>query len=169
MYYADPAGDTLPNADGTQVAAQKGDIFIKSDSAQAVVKGIFIDGDLQFGKLGSSLYAKGGGSISLTQTARRSAAPPGFAWSPGNPVTATFSGAVSSGTTVVANASGTLDGKRLNFKGDATVTDPNYKITGAIEGSVYYGAPGAGTIEGPTGNQSRPPKATSSSRPPRAT
>ncbi len=72
IYYADPAGDTLPNADGTQVAAQKGDFVLKSASGQVSVKNLDVTGTLSLAKVAGKAFAAGGGTVDYTQGARTS-------------------------------------------------------------------------------------------------
>ncbi len=66
VYYADPAGDTLPDASGKQVAAAKGDWLIKSASASVSVKNLDVTGKATIGKVGGTLYASGGGTVDYT-------------------------------------------------------------------------------------------------------
>jgi hypothetical protein len=151
VYYGDPAGDTLPNASGTPVTAQKGDYLLKTASGAVTVKNLAVTGEVSLGNVAGSRYAKGGGTVDVTSGATRLQGMAGFTWTNAGATTATFSGTVTAGNTTVANASGTLDGRKLIGRGDASVREAAYSASGALSGVVYYGDPAGDKLQGPTG------------------
>ncbi len=153
VYYGDPAGDTLPNAAGTQVAAQKGDYVVKSASGSVTVKNLALSGNVSLGKVAGSQWATGGGSVDVTSGETNLKGSATFDWATGKAPSVTFTGSVTSGTTTVASASGSLDGKKLALKGSATITESAYSLSGSIDGVVYYGDPAGDTITDRTGAQ----------------
>lgn len=121
-YYGDPAGDTLANAAGAQVPAEKGDFLLTSATGSVTVKNLKLDGELSLAKVGGNQYAKGGGTVDVTSGDTTLKGSAGFTWATGTAASVTFSGSVASGSTTVANASGTIDGKKIELKGGVSFT-----------------------------------------------
>ncbi len=141
VYLGDPAGATLPDASGTQVAAQKGDYVLRGASAQIQAKNLNLSGEITLGKVAGQAYARGGGSVDLAfgspvTTIKGSAS---FAWSNDAVGSLAFTGTVVNGDTTLA-ASGVLDGKKLQVSG--ALSSPT--LSGRAEGVVYYGSEIAG-------------------------
>ncbi len=152
-YYGDPAGDTLPNAAGTQVPAEKGDYLLKSATGSVTVKGLKLDGELALGKVAGGQYAKGGGSVDTTSGTTTLKGSAGFTWASGGAASVTFSGTVTSGSTTVANASGTIDGKKIELKGGVSFTSTALTLSGEVDGVLYYGDPAGETLPNASGTQ----------------
>ncbi len=152
VYYADPAGDTLPDASGKQVAAAKGDFVVTSATGSVTAQNLALTGKATLGKVGSQLYANGTGGVDATYGGAAVKGSAAFSWLSGSAPTVTFDGAVTYGN-VVATAKGAVDGKTIALKGDVKITDPNYTVTGAADGVYYYADPAGDQITGPSGSK----------------
>ena len=155
VFYGDNlTGRTIENRDGIQVQATKGDYLVKSALGSIATQGLLLTGSLQIGDVAGEQWGKAGGSVDLAyakagqpDTTIKGAAD--IAWT-GKTVTAVnFAGSITSGTTEVASAAGTIDGKKITFSGQ--VTSPT--VSGNASGVVYYGSDLDGeTLEGRDGN-----------------
>ncbi|MFT4035705.1 MAG: hypothetical protein QM679_09045 [Patulibacter sp.] len=154
VYYGDPAGDTLADASGKQVAARTGDYLLKSVAGLVTVQNLSLGGEVSLGKVAGTQYATGGGSVALTSGTTVLQGSANFAWSNGQTPSVTFTGSVTTNGTTIASASGTLDDRKLSLKGSVAISDTNYSLSGSVDGVVYYGTPLSGdTITDRSGNQ----------------
>ncbi|MBO9533741.1 MAG: hypothetical protein J7513_12290, partial [Solirubrobacteraceae bacterium] len=152
LYYGDTTGVTLPNAAGKQVAAKPGDFVVKAaGTGQAMVWNTLVSGDVSLVKAGGDMYATGGGTVSVSGGGVKITGTGSFTWQEEQYPVLAFAGSVTNGTTAVANVTGTLDGRKITLKGDAKITEPNYTFSGAAEGYMYYGTPGARKVENKDG------------------
>ena len=156
-YYGDNlAGRTIANHAGTQVPAAKGDVLLKAATGEVTWKNLTLKGGVQFGAVGSETWAKADGSVALSfQTGDQ---PPttitggaGLDWLKGSSPAVTFSGSVSSGSTEVLGATGTIDAAKITFSGQATLANPDLTIKGAVSGFVVYADVAGETIKNHSG------------------
>ncbi len=139
FYGADQTGQKVKNRAGAEVAATRGDLYVASASADVAANGFTLKGAASFGKVGSELWAKGGGSVDLTYGATNLKGSATADWVQGQVPAITFAGTLTNGTTTVAGASGTFDANKIALKGNASFTDPALTIGGSVDGVVYYG------------------------------
>ena len=144
FYGDDLSGETITNRSGAAVQATKGDVLLKGASVDIIAKGFTLKGAASFGKVGSQIWAKGGGSVDLTYGATKLAGSADVDWVAGQIPAVTFAGSLTNGNAFVGNASGALDGKKIALKGDVTISDPAGVIKGAVDGVFFYGADLAG-------------------------
>lgn len=156
VFYGDNlTGRTIENRAGIQVQPTQGDYLVKSASGTIATQGLLLSGSLQIGDVAGEQWGKAGGTVDLSfakagqpnTTIKGSA---DIAWT-GKTVTAiNFAGAITSGTTEVASATGTIDGNKIKFSGQ--VTSPT--VSGKASGAVYYGSDLAGeTVVNRAGNE----------------
>lgn len=154
FYGDDLAGRTIANRAGTQVQATKGDYLVKSASGTIATQGLLVSGSLQIGDVAGEQWGSAGGSVDLTfpkagqpDTGIKGSAQ--IAWTGKTVTSVAFSGAITSGTTEVAGAAGTIDGNKITFSGQ--VTSPT--VSGKASGVVYYGSDLSGeTVTNRAGN-----------------
>ncbi len=140
FYGNDLTGQKIKNRAGAEVQASKGDINVSSASADVAANGFTLKGAASFGKVGGELWVKGGGSVDLTYGTTNLKGSATADWVAGQIPAITFAGTVTSGTTIVAGASGTFDGSKIALKGNVTYTDPAFTVGGAVDGTLYYGS-----------------------------
>ncbi len=140
VYYGDNSSDQLTSKSGAKVAAKKGDFVLRSATAQATAKGLTVSGSAAMSRVGGDRWATGTGDVDLAigQTALKGHAD--LTWSAGETPVVTFGGSLKQGSTAVGNLSGTADGNKIAFKGDASVQVDGLSIKGGVEGLVYYGS-----------------------------
>ncbi|MBJ7471097.1 MAG: hypothetical protein JHD16_07335 [Solirubrobacteraceae bacterium] len=145
FYGDDLTGRTIENRAGAQVPATKGDYLIKSASGSVATQGLLLSGSLQIGDVAGEQWGVAGGSVDLTyakpnQPDTKIKGSADIAWTGKTVTSVAFAGSITSGTTEVASAAGTIDGKKISFTGQ--VTSPT--ISGKASGVVYYGSDLAG-------------------------
>ncbi len=85
-YYADPAGATIDGPAGTQVAAAKGDVFIKAASGKLTTKGLTVTATVTGGKVAGGYWLKGtGGALDASFGSPAATTIKGTATSAGRP------------------------------------------------------------------------------------
>ncbi|MEN0013463.1 MAG: hypothetical protein AAGC46_08855, partial [Solirubrobacteraceae bacterium] len=155
------SGVTVVNHDGKSVQATSGDFVIKSAAATVTFQGITVSGSANIGRVGSQLWVRAGGTIDATFGSTQltgAAATDYVVGTAGGPVV-TYTGSVTNGTTAVANVTGTVDSKKLTFKGDAALNDSNITLKGAASGTVWYGKDLSGeTVKNRAGASVQPAK-----------
>ncbi len=139
FYGNDLTGQKIKNRAGVEVQAAKGDINVKSASADVAANGFSLKGEASFGRVGTEIWAKGGGSVDLTYGSTNLKGSATADWVLGQTPAITFAGTLTNGTTTVAGASGTFDAGKIALKGNASFTDPALTIGGSVDGVVYYG------------------------------
>lgn len=158
VYFGDDlTGRTIQNHAGQQVPAQQGDVLLKAATGEVTWKSLTLKGGVQFGDVGSEVWAKADGSVALSF--QQGDQPPttitggaGLDWLKGSAPAVTFSGSIASGSTEVLGASGTIDASKISFTGQATLANPDLTIKGAVSGVVFYGDDLAGeTVKNPNG------------------
>ncbi len=156
---ADLTGEKIRNAAGTDVTPARGDIYVDAALAEITAKNVVFTAAARLGFVGGKLWVEGGGSVDLTYGTTKLVGTASVSWAQGGTPSVAFAGSVTNGTTVVANAAGILDGKKIAIKGDAAITDPRFTLKGAVEGIVFYGADQTGElIEDRDGNDVQPVK-----------
>ncbi len=149
VYYGDNlAGRTIASFSGAQVPASKGDVLLKAATAEVTWENLTLRGGVQFGDVGTQTWAKANGAVAISfQTGDQ---PPttisggaGLSWLKGSSPAVSFEGSISSGSTEVVGVKGTIDASKITFQGQATLANPDLKITGAVKGFVVYA-----TLEG---------------------
>ncbi|MDO9355923.1 MAG: hypothetical protein Q7T55_19655, partial [Solirubrobacteraceae bacterium] len=140
VYYgADRTGETTVNREGKDVTPNRGDFLFKAKGAAVTSNGVTFTGDATLARTGGVLWAKATGGVDAAFGTTKIKGSVSAGWSLGRPVTATFAGSVSNGSTIVAGATGEFDGQKLIVKGTGSYTDPKFKLDGAVEGVVYVG------------------------------
>ncbi|MBJ7471098.1 MAG: hypothetical protein JHD16_07340 [Solirubrobacteraceae bacterium] len=158
VYYGDNlTGRTISNYAGAQVPAQKGDVLLKAATGEITWKSLTLKGGVQYGDVGDQTWAKANGSVGLSfqsgdQPPTTITGGAGLAWLKGSSPAVSFEGSITSGSTEVASAKGTIDAAKITFEGQVTLANPDLKITGAVSGVVFYGSDLAGeTIKNAAG------------------
>ncbi|MEN0015019.1 MAG: hypothetical protein AAGC46_16750, partial [Solirubrobacteraceae bacterium] len=160
LYYGDSLdGQTIVGSDGKAVQANQGDFQLKISNAKVSANGFDLTGGASVGSIAGKLWASGNGAVDLTYGSTNVKGTATAAWTQGSSPAVSFSGSVTSGTTTVANASGTFDGTKLSVKGDASYTGNGLSVSGSATGTVYYGADLSGEkITNRAGDQVTPSK-----------
>ncbi len=146
VFYGDNlTGRTVENRAGTQVQATKGDYLVKSASGNVATQGLLLSGSLQIGDVAGEQWGKAGGSVDLSyakpnQPDTKIKGSADIAWTGQTITSVAFAGSITSGTTEVASAAGTIDGSKITFTGQ--VSSPT--VSGKATGAVYYGSDLAG-------------------------
>ncbi len=157
VYYGDNlTGRTIQSYSGAQVPATKGDVLLKAATGEITWKNLTLKGGVQFGDVGDQTWAKADGAVALSfQTGDQ---PPttisggaGLSWLKGSSPAVSFEGSISSGSTEVLGAKGTIDAAKITFEGQATLANPDLKITGAVKGFVVYANVDGETIKNHSG------------------
>lgn len=158
VYFGDNlTGRTIQSHSGAQVPAQKGDVLLKAATGEVTWKSLTLKGGVQFGDVGDEVWAKADGSVALSfqqgdQPPTTITGSAGLDWLKGSAPAVTFSGSIASGSTEVLGASGTIDGAKISFSGQATLANPDLTIKGAVSGVVFYGDDLVGeTVKNPNG------------------
>ncbi len=141
FYGDDLTGRTIENRAGIQVQAAKGDYLVKSASGTVATQGLLLSGSLQIGDVAGDQWGKAGGTVDLSyakagQPDTKIKGSADIAWTGKTVNSVSFAGSITSGTTEVASAAGTIDGKKITFSGQ--VTSPT--VSGKAAGVVYYGS-----------------------------
>ncbi|MDO9357121.1 MAG: hypothetical protein Q7T55_25710, partial [Solirubrobacteraceae bacterium] len=136
---SDLTGQKIRNAAGNEVTPARGDVFVDSAAAQISAKGVTVTAAAQFGYVGGKLWVEGLGTLEATFGATKVDGQASISWAQGGAPSVAFTGRLTSGDTIVANAAGIIDGKKIAIKGDATLTNPKFTLKGAAEGVLFYG------------------------------
>lgn len=140
FYGPNLSAEKIKNRAGTEVTPAKGDFAITSASGQVNSQGITLLGKAEVGGVGAEKWVTGNGTLDATYGAFGVKGTADLEWVIGKTPVISFTGALKSGDVEVATAKGTINDQTVVFSGTGKVAASNLALSGAVEGTIYYGS-----------------------------